>query len=215
LSTVSSACSAANPERRIVVTVQSLKFVHVLYRTRRFEEMLAWYQTVFGANVQYQNPGMAFLTYDEEHHRFAFANMDVIDPGGGGPDDRGVIGVDHVAYTYSSLSDLFDSYALLKTEGITPYWCIHHGITVSMYYGDPDGNQMEFQVDCFADKEDANAYMRRSFSINPIGVEYDPEEWLAEVRSGTPVEDLLARKSDLPVSPIRSAVGAGFAPPGG
>jgi hypothetical protein len=57
--------------------------------------------------------------------------------------------------------------------------------------------------------------MRRSFSINPIGVEYDPEEWLAEVRSGTPVEDLLARKSDLPVSPIRSAVGAGFAPPGG
>ncbi len=84
-----------------------------------------------------------------------------------------------------------------------------------MYYGDPDGNQMEFQVDCFANNDDANAFMYRAFPINPIGVEYDPEEWLAEVRSGTAVERLLARQRDLPVSPIRSAVGAGFAAPGG
>ena len=197
------------------MTIRPSKFVHVVYRTRRFEEMLTWYKIVFGAKVQYQNPAIAFLTYDEEHHRFAFVNMDLIDPGGGGPDDRGVIGVDHVAYTYSSLPDLFERYAELKVEGITPYWCIHHGITVSMYYGDPDGNQMEFQVDCFADSDDANAFMYRAFPINPIGVEYDPEEWLAELRSGTVVEGLLARQRDLPVSPIRSAVGAGFAAPGG
>jgi catechol-2,3-dioxygenase len=195
------------------VTAQPLRFVHVVYRTSRFEEMLSWYKTVFGAKVQYQDPALAFLTYDEEHHRFAFANMDLIDPGGSGPDDRGAIGVDHVAYTCASPFDLFARYAALKSEGITPYWCIHHGITISMYYGDPDGNQMEFQVDCFADN--ANDFMRRAFSINPVGVEYDPEEWLVEVRSGMPVEHLLDRKSDQPVSPIRSAVGAGFPPPGG
>ena len=57
--------------------------------------------------------------------------------------------------------------------------------------------------------------MHRSFSINPIGVEYEPEEWLAEIRSGRPVQDLLDRKSDLPVSPVRTASGAVFAPPGG
>jgi hypothetical protein len=84
-----------------------------------------------------------------------------------------------------------------------------------MYYGDPDDNQMEFQVDCFANTDDANAFMYRAFATNPIGVEYDPDEWLAEVRSGTPVEDLLVRKGDLPVSPIRTAVGAAFAPAGG
>ncbi|MGA2307628.1 MAG: hypothetical protein ABSH29_26080 [Acidimicrobiales bacterium] len=33
-----------------------------------------------------------------------------------------------------------------------------------MYYGDPDGNQMEFQVDCFAENDEANAFMYRSFS---------------------------------------------------
>jgi catechol 2,3-dioxygenase-like lactoylglutathione lyase family enzyme len=197
------------------MTIAPAKFVHVVYRTRRFDEMIEWYKTVFGARVQYQDPGLAFLTYDDEHHRFAFANMALLDPTGGGPDDRGPIGVDHVAYTYASLADLFDQYAELKAEGITPYWCIHHGITVSMYYGDPDGNQMEFQVDCFADNEDANAFMRRSFAVNPIGVEYDPDAWLADLRSGTPATVLLARTTDLPVSPIRSARSDGFAAPAG
>jgi catechol 2,3-dioxygenase-like lactoylglutathione lyase family enzyme len=193
------------------VTIAPVKFVHVVYRTRRFDEMLDWYKTVFGARVQYHDPVLAFLTYDDEHHRFAFANLDVLDPTGGGPDERGSIGVDHVAYTYASLADLFDKYAELKAEGITPYWCVHHGITVSMYYGDPDGNQMEFQVDCFADNDDANAFMYRSFAINPIGVEYDPEAWLAALQAGTPPADLLARTTDLPVSPVRNARSAGFA----
>lgn len=183
--------------------VKPAKFAHVVYRTRRFEAMLAWYKAVFDARVQYQNPGLAFLTYDDEHHRFAFINMALLDPSGGGPDDRGPIGVDHVAYTYGSLDDLFDNYVEMKTNDITPYWCIHHGITVSMYYADPDGNQMEFQVDCFDDNERANAFMRRAFAVNPIGVEFDPDEWLAKVRSGAPSSELLARKVDLPISPVR------------
>jgi len=65
------------------MTIAPVKFVHVVYRTRRFDEMIDWYKTVFGARVQYQDPGLAFLTYDDEHHRFAFANMDLIDPTGG------------------------------------------------------------------------------------------------------------------------------------
>jgi catechol 2,3-dioxygenase-like lactoylglutathione lyase family enzyme len=42
--------------------IRPMKFVHVVYRTRRFEQMVRWYQTVFGAKVQYQNPALAFLT---------------------------------------------------------------------------------------------------------------------------------------------------------
>lgn len=182
------------------------KFVHVVYRTRRFEKMIEWYQTVFDAKVQYQNPVLAFLTYDDEHHRFAFANLAALDPEGRMPDGRGAVGVDHVAYTYDNLEALFDQYTYLKARGIRPYWCIHHGITVSMYYGDPDGNQMEFQVDCFDSNDDANAFMHGPhFSVNPIGVEYDPEEWLARMKAGTPVSEFKKRPLDLPVSPVRSA----------
>lgn len=184
--------------------VRSPRFVHVVYRTRRFAAMIAWYQTVFGCKVQYQNPVLAFLTYDEEHHRVALVNLDAVQPEATGADRRGIVGVDHVAYTYASVEDLVETYARLKAQGILPYWCVHHGITLSMYYADPDGNQMEFQVDAFASAEAANGYMLGPhFAANPIGVEYDPEEMLAAIRAGTPGTRFLERKRDLPVSPIR------------
>jgi catechol-2,3-dioxygenase len=183
--------------------IHPAKFVHVVYRTRRYEEMLKWYQTVFDAKVQYGNPAITFLTYDDEHHRFAILNLDVLKPGGSQSDPRASVGVDHVAYTYASLHDLFENYARLKPLGITPYWCVHHGITVSMYYADPDGNQMEFQVDALATSEESNDYMVNRLSANPIGVEYEPDEWLGKLRGGTPESEFLARKADLPVSAIR------------
>lgn len=187
--------------------IRPQKFVHIVYRTRRFEQMLAWYQVVFDARVQYQNPALAFLTYDDEHHRFAIANLDVLRPDGSETDKRGLIGVDHVAYTYASLKDLFDNYVQLKEKGITPYWCIHHGMTISMYYADPDGNQMEFQIDTFDSSEQANAFMHgRINAINPIGVEYDPEDWLARMRAGAPLSDFLVRRVHEPISPIRGAL---------
>ena len=187
--------------------VRPAKFVHVVYRTRRYEQMLAWYQVVFDAKVQHQNPALAFLTYDDEHHRFAFANLAVLQPDGAEVDKRGLIGVDHVAYTYASLKDLFDNYAQLKAKGIAPYWCIHHGVTVSMYYADPDGNQMEFQVDSYGSNEEANAFMHGPhFNANPIGVEYDPEDWLTRLRTGTPASEFLLRQTDEPVSPVRGSI---------
>jgi len=187
--------------------IRPQKFVHIVYRTSRFEEMLAWYQFVFDAKVQYQNPVLAFLTYDDEHHRFALANLDVLRPDGIETEKQGLVGVDHVAYTYASLEDLLENYQQLKEKGIAPYWCVHHGITISMYYADPDGNQMEFQVDVFDSSEEANDYMCGSIiAANPIGVEYDPEDWLAEIRAGISVSDLLIRKTHEPISPIRGAL---------
>ena len=186
--------------------IRPARFVHVVYRTRRFDEMVQWYQTVLDAKVRHQNPVLAFLSYDDEHHRIALVNLAVVHPDTSN-DRRGAVGVDHVAYTYESVEDLFENYAQLRDKGIKPYWCIHHGVTLSMYYADPDGNQMEFQVDACATAEEANAYMESEhFTVNPIGVEYDPEELLAKLRAGTPGADLLPRKADLPVSPIRGAM---------
>lgn len=191
--------------------IRPAKFVHVVYRTRRFEAMLRWYQTVFDARIQHQNPALAFLTYDSEHHRFAFANLSLLDPAGTQIEPLGQIGVDHVAYTYSSLTDLFENYTQLKAQGIMPYWCIHHGMTVSMYYADPDGNQMEFQVDCFNSNDDANAFMEgQHFAQNPIGVEFDPARWLERMAAGAAAESFLQRTEHLPVSPVRGAVMRGM-----
>ena len=191
----------------MTVRIRPKKFVHVVYRTRRFEQMLDWYRTVFDAKVQHQNPALAFLTYGDEHHRFAFANLSVLQPEGVETDKRGVIGVDHLAYTYSTVDDLLENYSQLKARNIVPYWCIHHGITISMYYADPDGNQMEFQVDCFSSSEAANDFMSGpGFATNPIGVEFDPELWLAQRENGIPLSSHIERTIHEPVSPIRGAI---------
>jgi catechol-2,3-dioxygenase len=183
-----------------------VKFAHVVYMTRRYEAMIAWYRDVFEAEIVNMDPALAFLTYDDEHHRFAFANLDLLKPDGGGPDDRGQIGVNHVAYTYGSVGDLLDTYARLKHAGIEPYWPVHHGTTLSLYYTDPDGNRMEFQVDC-GTVEEATALMRTpAYAANPVGVMYDPEALLARFEAGENEAALLAMPEGAP-SPIPAAHG--------
>jgi catechol 2,3-dioxygenase-like lactoylglutathione lyase family enzyme len=178
------------------------KFAHVVYRTRRFDEMIDWYERVFEATVRYRDPVLAFLTYDEEHHRFAFVNLAALKPTSVELSARPEVGVDHVAYTYASLGDLLETYSRLKQRGILPYWPVHHGPTVSFYYKDPDGNRIEFQIDCFRTADEATAYMQgEAFAANPIGVAIDPEALLKQYRSGTPIEALLARP-DGPLAPI-------------
>lgn len=182
------------------------KFAHVVYNTRRYEEMIDWYQRVFEAKVVYQNPALAFLTYDDEHHRFAFANLLVMSPDTAEVKARDKAGVNHVAYTYANLGDLLETYDRLKQMGVTPYWRVHHGMTLSFYYKDPDGNRMEFQVDTCS-VEEANAYMQtEAFAANPVGVEIDPEALLAQYRNGVPEQQLLAFPAGA-MSPIPDAHG--------
>jgi len=184
-----------------------MKLSHVVYMTRRFDEMLNWYEAVFETKVQYKNPAFAFLTYDDEHHRFAFANMSVMNPDGVETDAANKLGVNHVGYTYANLGELLETYDRLKQLGITPYWRVHHGVTLSVYYRDPDGNRMEFQVDCYANAEEAHSYMQSdAFATNPIGVDIDPDELFEKYKKGVPVATLLVQPEG-PASAIPRAHG--------
>lgn len=172
------------------------KFAHVVIRTNHFPETLAWYRTVFHARTSYENPVLAFLTYDEEHHRIAVLNTaNLSQP------DQAYTGIDHVAFTYGSLGDLLATYERLSGAGIRPFWCINHGPTTSMYFRDPDGNEVELQVDNYKTLEEATAYFySAAFASNPIGVDFDPVALLAKLRAGEPEEQLL-RLGAAPVAP--------------
>ena len=163
---------------------------HVVRRTARYRELLHWYETVLGAHVVHADERLAFLTYDEEHHRIAIANLP------GLPEQPPLAaGTDHVAFAHRDLGDLLQTYARLRDEGITPYWCINHGPSTSMYYKDPDGSRIEFQVDNYPTVEETNRWIRSGdFAKNPIGIVFDPEDLLARYRAGEPMEQLVAQR---------------------
>src|SRR6185437_16722585 len=117
-------------------------------------------------------------------------------------DARSKLGVNHVGYTYRNVGDLLETYDRLKQLGIKPYWQVHHGVTLSMYYQDPDGNRMEFQVDCCANAEEAHTFMHsEGFATNPVGVEVDFGSLLAQYRNGATPDILLLQPAG-PQSPI-------------
>jgi catechol 2,3-dioxygenase-like lactoylglutathione lyase family enzyme len=162
------------------------KFAHAVLRTNKFKQMVDWYKTVLQANIVFENQMLAFMTYDDEHHRVAIAALP-------GIEDRTPrsAGLDHLAYTYSSLGDLVATYERLKAAGITPVVPINHGVTLSMYYRDPDGNKVELQIENFATVEEQNEFLRSpDFSKNPIGVSFDPDELARQYHKGVPESEL-------------------------
>ena len=170
------------------------KLAHVVRRTAQFEKMVAWYETVLAAKVVHSNGILAFLTYDDEHHRVAIAAF----PGLAEAPKEMCVGTDHVAFNHADLGDLLQTWARLKQEGIEPYWCINHGLTTSMYYRDPDGNGIEFQVDNFPTLEEGTRWMESDeFKKNPVGIKFDPAELVARYLAGESTESL-CRQPPLP-----------------
>ena len=167
--------------------IAPVKLAHAVMRTSRYDKMVQWYKTVLEAETVFANEQLTFLTYDEEHHRVAITNMPgLLDR------PRFLASVDHLAFTYEGLGDLAHTYRRLKAADILPQWCINHGGTTSMYYTDPDGNYVELQVDNFTTAEDLNAFLYGpDFATNPVGVDFDPEEFCTRHDGGASHEELI------------------------
>ena len=164
------------------------KLAHIVLMTNRLEEMRDWYATVLGAHVVYENPGLCFMTFDDEHHRIAF----VAPPVPLTPRTPTTACMHHSAYSFAALRDLLEGYAHLKAAGIEPLTPIQHGVTTSLYYRDPDGNEVELQVNNFATAEECKAYFKSpEYCANPIGNSFDVELFVKGYRAGRPFEDIM------------------------
>ncbi len=145
------------------------RFHHFNLKTTRLQELIDWYSVVVGAEVTFQDATGAWLTNDAANHRIALlAFPGFVDD----PDKDTRTGMHHSAFEYERFEDLNASYLRLRERGIEPDVCIDHGMTLSYYYKDPDGNHVELQVDVFGDWEASRDWMRTSpeFHANPIGV---------------------------------------------
>lgn len=179
--------------------VPPTQLAHIVRRTNRMKEMVDWYREVLAAHVVHADDMLAFLTYDQEHHRIAIASLPGLEEA-----QPLAVGTDHVAFTYSDLGDLLHTWERLRKKGIEPFWCINHGPTTSMYYKDPDGSRVELQVDNLPTSESIDRWMKSGeFAANPIGVVFDPEDLAARYRAGEDHASLVSRPALPPdVSPL-------------
>ena len=165
---------------------------HVNLKTKRLQEMVDWYGIVVGMTPTFQYPNGAWLTNDAANHRLALVTLPLLSDD---PDKLIHTGIHHSAYEYATIDDLLSTYTRLKTVGIEPQICLDHGMTISFYYVDPDGNNVELQVDNFGNWVLSSEWMHTSpqFAANPIGAPIDPEQMVAARQAGASFADLHRR----------------------
>jgi catechol 2,3-dioxygenase len=168
-------------------------FHHALLKTARFQEMIDWYAAVVGIEPVFQAPGIAFLSNDAANHRISLAGGERFRDN---PEFRTYAGLHHLAFEYANVDDLLDSWQRLRDDyGYEPHVAVHHGMTLSFYYVDPDGNSVELQADVFGDWKKSKKWMSTSaeFRADPIGKFVVPAKMVAARGAGVKQKELLRR----------------------
>jgi catechol-2,3-dioxygenase len=180
-------------------------FHHVNLKTTRLQEMIDFYAILVGAEVIHQDAMGAWLSNDQANHRIALLAFPHL---ADDPDKERHTGLHHTAYEYASFADLNAGYLRLKDAGIEPAFCLDHGMTISYYYADPDGNHVEMQADAFGDWAWSKAWMKNSeeFKADPIGQFVDPAAVAADHAAGMGFVEIHAKAMSGGYAPAQAPV---------
>jgi len=119
---------------------------HVTMKTSHLDEMIKWYVLVVGTQVQFRNQTVAWTTNDGANHRIAFLAVP------GLSDDADKVrhnGMHHCAFEYSSFAELMSTFDRLRQAGVEPAFCLDHGMTMSLYYKDPEVTSLNCKATTF------------------------------------------------------------------
>src|SRR5258706_10244578 len=143
---------------------------HFGVETRHLERMIEWYARVVGMVTIYQSSNAlgsedgvsmsaAFVSNDRANHRMAIFSTPELKED---TDKHAHAKLQHVAFEYTTIDDLLNTYTRLKGLLIEPVLTTDHGPTIAFYYEDPDGNIVELFVDNFGDWDKSRDYVRTS-----------------------------------------------------
>jgi catechol 2,3-dioxygenase len=170
------------------------KLQHFGLATANLEAMIAWYREVLGMTVNHRSQAATgaqkgpplsavWLSNDEVNHRIAFVELPglVVDP-----DKSRHARLQHVAFEYQTIDDLLGTYARLKGLGILPVLAADQGLQTAFYYGDPDQNSVELNVNNYCSEWTATEHIRTSasFAARPMGAYVDPDRMIAARKAG-------------------------------
>lgn len=118
---------------------------HAVLKVRDLERSAAFYRDVLGLQECGRLEGrMVFFTAGISHHDLAILNV-----GPDAPDaDPNAVGLAHVAFRIGEgYEDLKQAAETLRARGVELDRTADHRASLSVYFKDPDGNEIEFYAD--------------------------------------------------------------------
>jgi catechol 2,3-dioxygenase len=153
---------------------------HVHLRVADLDRAVAFYRHVLGLTLNAYGPdlgvpGAAFLAAGGYHHH---VGLNTWESEGGMPPPPGHTGLYHLAILYSDRRELARAVQRLYDHDHPIEGAQDHGLTVSVYLRDPDGNGVELYYDRPQERW-FDEQGRPILKAEP----FDPRELLAEARS--------------------------------
>ena len=119
---------------------------HVVIKVRDLEQSKRFYRDVLGLELmgELAQPRIAFLAANRrDHHEIGLLEVGA-EAGDPAP---GAVGLVHIAFRLKSDAELIAAYHELKERGVRIHFTVDHGVTNSVYFFDPDGNELEVYAD--------------------------------------------------------------------
>ncbi len=118
---------------------------HAAIRVRDLEAAKQWYGDVLQMKLSDEFPGMGIFVRFGEHYHHDLAIFKA-DPEAPQPHPEAV-GLAHIALLVDTLDGVKEWYDWLNAKGVNVVNSSDHGVTRSIYFEDPDGNQFEIYCD--------------------------------------------------------------------
>lgn len=113
---------------------------HVVLKMRDLDEAKRFYNGVLGMKIADERADMGvFFRFNDYHHDIAVfkVNEDAAAP------ERNQVGLAHVAMVADSLDTVKTIHKRLQDHGVEGIRTADHGVTKSVYFKDPEGNELE------------------------------------------------------------------------
>jgi len=151
---------------------------HVNLYVRNAERSKQFYEDVLGLHTYHYRPGgAAFMSADEDmSHEVALMQV-----GDDAPlQQKGQVGLNHLAWMMHSLDDLKAAYWRLKEKGVKIDHISDHGLSLGIYFRDPDGNGLEVSYELPRDQ-----WPRQSevFAADVVGLGKFPGPWDEDIKA--------------------------------